>query len=295
MDIVEQTKDLLSEDRHRIKLHDLVAARVKEVLPLIADDQFPTEGNWSDVEFIDRLKKYEEITSDLRGIQMLLAYWGTNANRETLVLALKQICGRLKPASGVTAWINLRFYPAHLLLYVGGIAAVAAGKYDNLRVLLQANIEDPEQSHEGATLIRRISNAIQDIGDAFKRIPGRERNYTARSEYLFELLRPTMNALLFLGAEFESYFDQFEVLLALEHAYQYASEQSGRLWGPIGRFGWKFKRGDHSSPLHRVFAEAEGKGNSWPPIVAGLFGGSIEQFKKIAKEYGQLISQLGWI
>lgn len=294
MGVIEETKELLSETRYRIKLHEFVATQVREVLSLTGEDQFPVQGSWSDKEFIERLSKYEKATFDLCGIQALLAYWGTEANQETLTLPIKQICGRLRPASGKTVWIGLRWYPALLLLYVGGIAAVASGKYENLRALLQANIPNPERSHEGMTVIRRISNGFEDIDDVFKKIPGHERHYTPRSEYLFKLLQPTMNDLFFMGIEYESHFDRFEVFSALEHAEQYAREQYGRVWGPIGRFGWKSKRGGGSSPLNQVIAEAEAQGDSWPPIVAGLFKGSANRFKEIASEYSRLIAQLGW-
>ena len=294
MGAIEETKELLSENQYRIKLHDLVATQVREVLSLTAEDQFPVQGSWSDKEFIERLNKYEKAISDLCGIQALLSYWGTKANRETLALPVKQICCRLKPVSGVTIWIGLRWYPALLLLYFGGIAAVAAGKYDNLRTLFQANIPNPERSYEGMSAIRRISDALEDIGDVFKKIPGHERHYTPRSEYLFKLLQPTMDSLFFMGIEYESHFDRFEVLLALEHAEQYSREQYGRPWGPIGRFGWKSRRGAGSNPLNQVIDEAEAQGDSWPPTVARLFNGSTKRFKEIASEYSQQISRLPW-
>lgn len=294
MGVVEETKELLSEDRHRIKLHDLVAKQVLEVISLTGENQFPILGNWSGDEFIERIKKYEKITYDLCSIQALLAYWGTEANKATLVMPIRQISGSIKPASGLTTWIGLRWYPILLLMYAGGIVAVAAGKYGNLRAILQANVPDSERFPTGATLIHRISKALNDIGDAFKILPGHDRHYTPRSEYFFELLRPIMDNSFFLRIEYEFDFDRFEVFLGLEHAEQSASEQFGLDWGPIGRFGWKFNGGDRSSPLHQVIAEAEGQGDLWPPIMAGLFKGSLNRFKEIASGYSQKIAQLGW-
>ena len=128
------------------------------------------------------------------------------------------------------------------------------------------------------------------MGDVFKIIPGHERDYTPQSEYLFELLHPSMDRLLFLGTEYESHFDRFEVLLALEHAEQYSREKDGRVYGPIGRFGWKFRGGHRSNPLNQIIAEAEVQGDSWPPIMSGLFSGSSSRFKQIASEYIQQIS-----
>ena len=83
-------------------------------------------------------------------------------------------------------------------------------------------------------------------------------------------------------------------VMALEHAEQYASEKHGRVWGPVGRFGWKFYGEGESSPLHRAIAEAESQGDSWPPVKAGLFKGSVQRFKKIASEYSQAIARLNW-
>ncbi len=82
--------------------------------------------------------------------------------------------------------------------------------------------------------------------------------------------------------------------MGLEYEEQSASEQLGLDRGPIGRYGWKFRRGDRSSPLHRVISEAEEQGNLWPPIRAGLFRGSPDRFKEIASSYSQKIAQLGW-
>ncbi len=293
MGVFEETKELLSESRFRIKLHDLVAKQTGDLVSLIGEDQFPIPRNWSGEEFIERVKRYEQITYDLCCIQALLAYWGTEANKTTLAMPVSQISGSIKPAEGITTWLGLRWYPVLLLMYAGGIAAVAAGKYDNLRAILQSDIPDSEPFPNGLTLIHRISKALNDIGTAFGRLPGHDSQHTPRSEYLFEVFRLIMDNLFSLRIEYEFDFDRFEVFLGLEHAEQSASEQFGMDRGLIGRFGWKFKRGDRSSPLHRVIAEAEGQGNLWPPVKAGLFKGSIDRFKEISSGYSQRIAQLG--
>jgi hypothetical protein len=294
MGVIEETKELLSESRFRIKLHDLVARQTRDVVSLIGEDQFSIPGNRSDEEFIERVRKYEKITYNLCCIQALLAYWGTETDKITLTMPIRQISGGIKPETGITTWLGLRWYPVLLVIYAGGIAAVAAGKYDNLRAILQADVPDAEPFPSGLTLIHRISKALNDIGNAFRIVPGHDRQHTPRSEYLFELFRLIMGNLLFLGIEYEFDFDRFEVLMGLEHAEQFASDQIGLDRGLIGRFGWKFRRGDRSSPLHRVIAEAEAQGDLWPPVKAGLFKGSPDRFKEIALGYSQKIAQLGW-
>jgi hypothetical protein len=295
MTIVERAKEYLSEDRYKLKLYELVAEEVREVISLTAEDHFAVQGSWSIEQFIERMGRYEEITKNLCQIQALLAFWGEPAHFGVLTLPGKHLCSRFKIGSGLSAWLALRWYPVLLLVYSAGIAAVAAERYDNLCEVIQANVIDPERPHRGeVTLVRAITDAISDLRDAFKQLPGHERQYTPRSEYLFKLLQPMLDDLLFLGPEYESSFDRFEVLYALEHAEQY-SRVYDRVWGPPGRFGWKFQRGDLSSPFHRIVSEAEQQGASWPPIQAGFFQGSIDRFREIASRYSEALSKLGWL
>ena len=128
----------------------------------------------------------------------------------------------------------------------------------------------------------------------FKRLPGHEKFYTPRSEYLLKLLQPELDDDLFLGKEYERVFDRFEVLLALACAVRY-QQKDRNAWGPVGRFGWKLQRSvTGCNPLAEVIADAERLKTEWPPFKAGIFGPSFEEFTKAAKDYAARIGQLGW-
>lgn len=179
MTIVEQAKDLLSEERLRIRLHDLVSHKTREVLSATADDYFPVQGLWSNDEFVGRLKKYESASNELLQIQGLLGYWGEPYHRSVLPLAPQRLAGRLTIASGLTGWLALRYYPLLLLLYSGGVAAVATRRYDNLRDLLLAPIRDPSPSQDKSVLLlRTVADQMNELHDAFKCLSGHERQYT---------------------------------------------------------------------------------------------------------------------
>src|SRR5260221_7755389 len=105
------------------------------------------------------------------------------------------------------------------------------------------------------------------------------------SEYLFKLLQPPIDDLLFVGSEYESHFDTFEVLMSVEHGDQWNRVTGTPPWGPGGRFTYKARHPDASSPLHRLLKEAEADGNAWPPARAGLFQGSADRFKWVASQY----------
>jgi uncharacterized caspase-like protein len=290
MTIIRQTKELLSDEKFKIALHDLVTEKIREVMSLTAEDNFPVSDRWSEDKFIQRLKRYEEATEDLGNIQALLSYWGTEAHRDVLSLPLRRLCGRLGLISGNVGWIAQRWYPALLLMYMGGIASIAAGKYENLKVLFTTPIIDPENASEELTSILAVVRSLDDLRDAFKLLPGHARHRVPRSEYLFKLLQPTLDDMFFFGTDYEACFDRFEVLLALEHAHQLQ-----RIWGPVGRFGWKYKARGTASPFHRVLEEGISQGANWGPVKAGLFGGSFERFNEVAREYEKdILAKLRW-
>jgi hypothetical protein len=191
-------------------------------------------------------------------------------------------------------WNSLRWYPIFLLVYATGVAASAARRYDNLRLILQAPVADAQLSQARLPLARSVIRGLADVASYFGKLPGLERHRVPLSDHVFEILRPVLEDLLLLGMDYETAFDDFEVLMALQHADLYAAEPSGGAWGPLGRFAWKFHSGDMRSPFHRLLADAERDGSTWPPIRAGMFRGSLDRFREIATSFGKTIAGLGW-
>jgi hypothetical protein len=295
--MIDLTKEYLSDTRYTIKLHDLVIHKLREIILLTSEDNFAVQGiDWSLEEFTRRLKEYERIVEDLQRILCCVAYWGKQEHLPILRMALTRLTDRLEPKSGLVVWQALRWYPIILLLYSTGISALAYEKYDNLASLLLAKVGASRFTRVSTELTLSIGEAILELErtKAFSQLPGHERHYVPRSEYLFKLLQPMLDDILFLGRDYEQYFDRFEVLLALVHAdLEQVQSKRTHVWGPIGRFGWKV-RDSETNPLKDILAEAERQKESWGPLNAGLFGGSYTRFEKIAAEYAKLISGLNW-
>ena len=180
----------------------------------------------------------------------------------------------------------------NLLLYGAGISALASAKYDNLAAMLLTSVGSSRSATSSTSLTLAIGDATKRLHDVFKQLPGHERQYVPRSEYLFKLLQPTLDDLLFVGRDYERDFDRFELLLALVHA-DLASQEARGIWGPPGRFGWKFHNHD-ANPLRDLIGEAEGQKESWGPLKAGLFGGDYARFERIASEYAKWVARLDW-
>ncbi|MFZ3354145.1 MAG: hypothetical protein WA268_25135 [Xanthobacteraceae bacterium] len=114
---------------------------------------------------------------------------------------------------------------------------------------------------------------MTEISDAFKQLPGHERDFVPRSEHLFTTLRPILDEALYLGGSYDTLFDRFEILLAL--AFADIRDPTGEhVWGSPGRFSWKNRHSDN--PMTRLIAEAREQGSDWPLLHVGFFGGQYQ-------------------
>jgi len=284
----DQAKEYLADERQRILLHDVVSQETRAVLAATSEDNFPVSASWSEEEFAARVTRYEDVTSDLTGIQAVLGYWGQAIHQDVLTLAPKRIAGRLTVSGGLTTWLGLCWYPILLLIYNGGIGAVAAGRYDNLKSLLLAPAPDTDDHRKATNLTVALNRGLSDLRDSFKTLPGHESQYVPLSEYLFKRIQPQLDDLLFLGADYEQYFDRFEILRSLVHA------QNAQYGVYHGRFAWKFSSRGLDSPFHKLLDEAKEYGDAWPPFQAGLFGGSHQTFTDVANKLTAILQQLHW-
>lgn len=288
--LVDLVKGYISDHRYRIKLDDLVTQEVRRALSLTTDDSFPVQHVEATAEeFSNRLTSYELIMRNLHAITVLLAHWGSRDQIPVLRKIIARIAERQSSMSGVVAWLNLRWYPAAMLMYSGGIAATAGENYNNLATLLLTPIRSNHGVEKQEKAVLSVTDGLLYQADMFKLLPDHKQHYVPHSEYLFKTLQPTLDDLLFLGRNYEAAFDRFEVLLALVYADLHKPKYK-RIWGPPGRFGWKYRsRLPDSSPFIAIVGEAAGQQDDWPPLKAGLFGASYERFSEVASKYKEEI------
>src|SRR4029450_8994145 len=124
------------------------------------------------------------IVRDWCSIEGLAGRWATNESSPLVSLAPRRLSDRLQSAAGSVGWFALRWYPVLLLMYSGGVAAVAGGRYDNLREVFDSRVATPRGEE---SLVEAVVGGLSDIADQFKLLPGHDRQYAARSEYLHKL------------------------------------------------------------------------------------------------------------
>lgn len=289
----ESIKEYLSDARYRIRLHDVVSREIRRVLADTNVEKFPSKGvAFSHDEVAARLRRYETAVSSLITVVILLARWGDNAHRKILEMVFSRLQDGHTSTNGLAVYLYLQWYPMSLLSYAGGIAALAAEDYENLAAILLAPLRDRTRDIEKPLIVPTVEGILElDRADVFKHLPGHDRYYAPRSEYMFKAVQPYLDDHLFLGQAYEHYFDRFEVLVALTYADQRFVEGK-QMWGPPGRFGWKRERSDN--PLALLASEASRKKDRWGPLEAGFFGGSYTQFEEVANGYQELVNSLNW-
>ncbi|WP_287916567.1 caspase family protein [Comamonas sp.] len=286
---VEKVKQLLSSQTGAIGLHDLLSTEVKRFLAATADDAFAPTSDFSQDALVTRLARYEETTLDLSVLLACVSQWGGPQHLTTLQKCLARSRDRLESTNGLSAWLALRWYPLLMELYCCGVAAIDAGRFDSLAAIFGTRLSRTDSRFEFHTFIEAASDAVLELNrsNVLKHIPGHERNYTPLSEYLLKILQPKLDDALFLGKNYETAFETFEVYFAL-CAGDAELAKGSSFWCPIGRFGWK------RSALSRVVKDGELQQDSWPPLKAGLFGGDFARFKKVADELQNTVNRLGW-
>lgn len=292
--LVSLVKQQLGTPPPHIQLHDLAMKHVRSFLVETSSERLPTQGvPFSDEEFVRRLQQYEESALDLKTLAVCIAYWGEEHDLGVLQKIISRATDQIHPQAGLDVWNDLRWYPILILSYSAGIAALAACRYDSLFALFNAQAPSVHTPGERTEFLYAVGDAIKDIAitEVFKRLPGHKRQYVPRSEYLHKLLQPDLDDILFMGEDYEGHFDEFEVILALAYA-DLRNEKGKSVWGPVGRFGWKFHHDmGYLDPLRRVVDREKSLKEL---ISAGFFGGKEDRFEAVASSYVKQIAGLQW-
>lgn len=209
---VATAKRSLAGQRTAIPLHDSIATEISGLreCPVLKDPVFDA-ANLTEA-YMPRLGTLEVAMAVPVSLVATTAYWG---NTQTDRWWFEEIArfATWRPASGMTALIELLRIPAVTLLYAAGVAAVSSGRYDLVRRLL---IEPTTVDNNGKTV--RVSSDLTYAKVYAVSRPGR---------HLFDYLRPTFVEHLGVGYEaFRDSWERFEFLRLLENVYVSISERS---------------------------------------------------------------------
>lgn len=272
---VATVKRYLVDPRHKIRLYDLVMQETERLYGEVSDAQFPAQGRssveWIVEEMVRQIPRYEAVSEILVALMITGCYWGEAHQTEIWRKSLERMANPSE-GRGLTPLINLRSYPALRPLYGGGIAAIAAGRYDTLFTLLhQVTVRDKARGK--SAVLTLYPRAVIDDSYA-KHLPGLENHYTPISDHLHTTLREPLREFLPEDNDYTRCFDRFEYLFALAH-----STLTDR-WPPLGRFWWRYVDYPEDVIEREIELEAAKAGVNWPLLQAGFFDGSLQKFQE---------------
>jgi len=290
---VATVKRYLAEEKHYIRLHDLVTEEVERVYDELTSDRFKVEGvEMNKDSFQQRMREYEELIEILMGMLTTLAYFDRGNNAYLLTEAIERIIQSQNRSGGDAILISLQHYPALLLVYATGISALVKENYNHLAAILL----NPEYRDIGkkipAIKVLNVPHVFRYLNKLVRR-PNAEKEPTPANNYIFDVLREPLGSYLPEVEKYEEFFDIFEYLLGL--VYVNTEKDVARLIrAPVGCFGRRYCEEEEweSSPIQQFIKEGLKRGENWGLLKAGLFDGSIERFEVCYEKYEGFVKEI---
>lgn len=235
-------------------------------------------------------QQYETCSETLMALMVTGCYWGTSDQEQLWVQTLNRVSNALPSRGGYSVWDGLRLYPALLLQYCGGIAAIAREKYKALlRLLTGFNVRSENGDEKIA--IQAIQTWTVLDRDIAKKMPDYLNRYAGMSDRLHKILRETLRPFMPDDIEYDRLFDRFEYIRSLLN-FDLHHGGGMKAYGSPGRFVWR--RHNRFDIFKEVQREIEQKGKGWPPLTAGLFNGNYDRFVQVKKAHDERMFSLDW-
>lgn len=278
---VATVKRYLSESRYRIRLRDLVLKEEEHVWRELNTARYSTDDPPPSVEtFPKRVRQHEELAANLVALLTTLSFYDDQDYSPLLTSAIQRLTNAPHAIGpGVEVWCNLQRYPASLVTYASGIAALAANNLRHLAAVL-LHPAHYDMNRDRSTAIKHlhlISVIHHSLAQSLHPTNGRRR--TPQSDHVFDVIRPLISEYVPDEREYEELFDVFEYLIAL--VYWNDEER----WAPLGSFHWR-QWGDYghrdSAVLNEFVLRVQAQAATGDGLLAaGFFNGSLNRFNEV--------------
>jgi TIR domain len=305
-----QVKAALRDPTGDIALNDALTFIAAEVqTELLADDlrldtSDALRGSVGDATLFvsDLAEKYMAAMNPAVDALIFAAQWARGDQCTTLTRFAERLVPSPGIRSGMLVLLDLRWLPLLPLLYAGSLASLHQGNYQTLKAIaIDATVRDPNDGRipliargnpwrpfghlelapqilalraDGQEATRAIAEDLQS---------GRKgKRYTPVSDYLHGILREKFRVDVPDDDDYSDLFDRVETflaLLAIDLRSQQAEGDRRYFDAPYyGRTRWRerYNRG-HEGLEVELLRQVTNEGSDWPPIKAGLFGGSTER------------------
>jgi hypothetical protein len=291
---VATLKRYLPEDRHKIRAHDLVMDEGNRLQAELNETRFPLDGTNVTIDDIaNRMREYLALSETLLALVINGCYWGEQRHEGLWMKCIEMAADHTRLGRGLGVYMELRDFPALLLMYGGGVSAVAARKYGNLAaVLTRVGGHDISLNREIPLALLINADVVIHPNVAQHIIAPGKKSYIPVSDYLFQVLREPLRELMPRDAHYQESFDRFEYLWTLTYVDLHEQLKAGQRWA-IGRYLWRDVQHYEfaKTVLSQLYEEMDTVGG-WSGLPAGLFGGSQMRLRAAREKFDEALPKL---
>jgi len=289
--VLEEFEEYLTDPTRQAKARNLVIKDARELYDALNDPTFlKKDEDQRYAAIVERMTEYELIVQSFMELFTSGCYGGGEWLRSVWPEALSIIANPKETYRGAEALMRLRRYPALLLLYAGGVAAVAGNNYTHLAALLretQVNTYGLSKSVSSGLAPGHIVSSYDE-----RHLGEKAKHRMPLNSHIVNVLRPALSKYIHNDDQYMVNFVRFEYLYGL------SSEQQGN--GLIvGSFSWESEqqRGFKLIPRTNVWIvreteeELDRLGADWAPLKSGVFDGPLEEFRAFKKKADLKVSK----
>lgn len=282
--VVAMAKRYLPEERHRVRLHDLLVGEARAVRQRLLAIESPFHGG--SFNFEQEVGRREQAADTLLHVLSASGLHARHDQPKLLRRCVEVLAAPLLEDNESRGIHSLLLYPAALAIYVCALAGLADGNDAVAAEMIRAR---GGIGVERGRLLPLFANT--GFGGHTQRPPDKQRLLAPASEFFHSRCREWVGPLYPDADVYDLALDRFEYVTALA-ARDDEDESGGRF--EYGRWMWRASWGDmRGLPDVRktMAAEIEREGEGWPYLRAGLFGASLARLNQVKQAFDQDLEQ----
>ena len=270
---VASLKRFLSEPRYKIQLADLIEETVERVIEETSGKDFDVDTPRPTTETATaRIRAYEDACTTLIAMATVGGRWAEEEHCDIWQRALQRLAS--VPLVGEhEVWLELRRYPATLLLYALGLGAVNANRLDFLGRMFSTAVD--RQHNERNRVTQYLAPELYCDGNTSKMelLEDMSGHYFPLNDWIQRTLRRFTKGIIPNDDQYTLIFDKLEILISLNAWHN--SNLSQTWLRPLGPFVYRY-----DTSWEQILPEIEGSllylRDESPYVKANLFGSSAE-------------------
>ncbi|MEX2255040.1 MAG: hypothetical protein WEC34_06355 [Acidimicrobiia bacterium] len=277
---VAEVKRYLPDPIHRVRLNDLIMGEVERVIDATSPALMPLDMPALDPSrYMERLHAIEAEVAQLAPMMATLAFYADEPRHDELIVsALERLTTHTIEHSGKVWLIHAQRYPALLVLYATGLAALAHRRVDPIaEVFARITLQDLGEPRVSIAYELAPSNVLDY--DALRATDEFARRKTPASDLLSVAVREHVAPYIPNQETYDELFDDLEYL----HGIATFDDTNGR-WGHAGQFGWRHKYQFGDTRPDRIVAQ-----HGRELVDAGMFQGSTERLEEMHAGYDEFV------